>query len=123
MKKTTIILALAFGLGFLLPSTVKAIHPMQFTGIILNANTDFCIEKDIMLEDWMLRIESFTGTAENTSDQEPELKAWMLDASWGENEPRLTSESELRLEEWMLGSFDKEDRTIALEDWMLQIAG
>ena len=121
MKKTTIILSFVLGLWFVLPSAVLAINPMHFNGLALNINSDIYVEKDIMLQDWMLRIEPFKGSPDITSDLEPEVKPWMLDASWIKDNSRLTPEPEMKLEGWMLNPLDTENRTIALENWMLQI--
>jgi hypothetical protein len=73
MKKATMILALAAGVGFMFNPAVMAIHPMQFSGMILNYNTGTRLENEIMLEDWMLQ------------------------------------------------PFDRDNSTIAIEDWMLDM--
>jgi hypothetical protein len=45
----------------------------------------------------------------------------MLEASWGRNGRHMASEPDLKLEDWMLKSFDRNNSTIALEDWMLDM--
>jgi hypothetical protein len=121
MKKTTMILALALGMGFVFNSAVKAIHPMQFNGMILNYNTGNRLEEEIRLEDWMLSVDSFYGTERITADSELKVSSWMLEASWGRNGRHMASEPDLKLEDWMLKSFDRNNSTIALEDWMLDM--
>lgn len=123
MKRTIMIVALVFGMGFLFTSAVKAIHPMQITGIVLNISKDVRFEKDIMLEDWMLSVESFSSKAAAATEKEPEVSSWMIESSWAGNDGRLATEPELKLEDWMMGSFNSENRSIALEDWMLNTAG
>jgi len=124
MKKSTMILALAFGLGFLFTSSVQAIHPMNFTGIFLNASRDFQFEKELILEDWMLSVESFTPANEATAEQEIGISSWMLEANWNMDDTRMASEEPgLKVEDWMLDVNNRDDNSIALENWMLHIAG
>lgn len=94
MKKATLILTLAFGLGILSSSAVQIIHPIHFPGMIL--------ENEIALQDWMLTPESFSKTVKIPAEPELKVEAWMLKKSWGQNNLPLASESEISLEEWML---------------------
>ncbi len=117
MKRTTLIIALAFGMGFLLTNKVNAIHPMQFNPLLASFNAEFNLERDIRLEDWMLSVPSFKGTAGTENDIA--LSPWMFDVSWTENAVSLAAEPELELEGWMLDAPRSNERTVALEDWML----
>lgn len=116
MKKASMILTLAFGLGILSSSAVQAIHPMQFPGITLYVTNNMILEEEITLQDWMLTPESFSKTAETFIEKDLIVEGWMLERSWDQNDLPLASESEISLEEWMLRAFDKDNRAIALKD-------
>ena len=95
MKKSNLIIAAVFALGFFTTTTVKAIQPMQITELLLSFNTEMVFEEEVKLENWMIAPASFSNPA---------------------------IETELELEDWMIKTFDAEDTTIALEDWMTRIA-
>jgi hypothetical protein len=119
MRRTMLILALAFGMGFLATNKVNAIHPMQFNTLITNFNAEFNLERDIRLENWMLSVPSFMG--KTATEGEVAVSPWMFDTSWTCNPDELADEPELRLENWMIAAPEANGRTIALEEWMLHI--
>ncbi|HEC43984.1 MAG TPA: hypothetical protein ENI20_14270 [Bacteroides sp.] len=121
MKKATMILAVAFAAGFLTISTVQAIHPMQITELMLSINKEIVIEEEIKLQQWMYTPESFLAPS---IEKSIELSSWMVNTNeWIETEKQFTEDSEIVLEEWMINTFDMDNRTIALEDWMTRISG
>jgi hypothetical protein len=115
MKKITVTLALALGLGILFSNNVQAIDPVQsaeFTGL--------SYEKEIKIQDWMIDVEAFTSTPKANKESSMELQAWMLDAPWGND--LVAEEDNIQVEDWMLEKFSVENPTLALEDWMLRIS-
>ncbi len=129
MKKATLILTLAFGLGFFLNTAVHAINPIQCNDLMIRINSELSFEKEIALQDWMLSMEAFSKRIEHTAEQAIELQPWMYVAVTGpENTPlaaerRIEMESEIEVEAWMLGKTERIGRAVALEDWMLHITG
>ena len=119
MRRTMLILALAFGMGFLVTNKVNAIHPMQFNPLITSFSADFNLEREIGLENWMLSVPSFMG--KTAAEGEVAVSPWMFEPSWTWDAEGLADEPELRLENWMMAAPDAKDRTIALEEWMLRI--
>ena len=71
----------------------------------------------------MISVGSFTGTAQNTVEEEPGIRSWMLDPSWISEQDRLASEPELRLEDWMLIVWDMKDKTSIMKDAMCDTKG
>lgn len=117
MKKTIIILAAAVTIGLFNISTVNAIQPAQFNGIIQSLNTELAFEEEIKLEKWMYTPERISSPA---IEEKLELSSWMMETgNWSE----LSAESEIELEDWMINKFDLEHNHIALEDWMTRISG
>ncbi|MFC2115018.1 hypothetical protein ACFLTU_00985 [Bacteroidota bacterium] len=123
MKKTTIILTLAFGLAILGSSTVQAIQAMHFPGHMLAFSISMDLENEIRLQNWMLLPDSFSESADSPVEMDIKVEDWMLDGSWGNNPIPVVSETEIGLEDWMLNVFDTDNRAIALEDWMLSTKG
>jgi len=145
MKKVTMILTLAAGLGFMTSQLAQAVQPMHHSGLNNNDNSSIVLEKEIELQDWMLSPASFFKGNEgeqmlvvqdwmlspasfseekgNENEQMLVVQDWMLDADWGQENIRLVSESEIELEDWMLNTSEFSNWTIALEDWMLRING
>jgi len=123
MKKVTMILTLAAGLGFMTSQVVQAVQPMYHSGLTNNDNSSIVLEKEIELQDWMLSLASFSEEKGIEREQMLVVQDWMLDADWGQENARLVSESEIELEDWMLSTFEFSNWTIALEDWMLRITG
>jgi hypothetical protein len=120
MKKATMILAVAFAAGFLTISTVQAIQPMQIAELMLSINNEIVLEEDIKLQQWMYTPELFSAPSVETS---LELSSWMVNTNeWEKTDNQLTVEPEIALEEWMINTFDMDNRTIALEDWMTSIS-
>ena len=143
MKKVTMILTLAAGLGFMTSQVVQAVQPMHHSGLNNNDKSSIVLEKEIELQDWMLSPASFSSeneseqilvvqdwmlspasfSSENESEQMLLEQDWMIDADWGQENARLVSESEIELEDWMFNTNEFSNWAIALEDWMLRING
>ena len=121
MKKSSLILAVAFAAGFLTTSTIKAIQPTQITGLMLSVNKEMVLEEEIILQKWMYTPEMF---ASHGVEANLELSSWMIETDgWKNTSDQLSEESELEVEDWMITRFDTDNRTIALEDWMTRITG
>ena len=121
MKKATMILAVAIAAGFLTISTVQAIQPTQITGLMLIINKAIVLEEEIELQPWMYTPELFSAPSVEAT---LELCSWMIETNeWEQTNNQLTKESEIDLEDWMITTFDMDNRTIALEDWMTRISG
>ena len=123
MKKVTMILTLAAGLGIMTSQVVQAVQPMHHSGLSNNDNSSIVLEKEIELQDWMLSPSSFSKEKGNENEQILVVQDWMLDADWGQENTRFVSESEIELKDWMLNTFEFSNSAIALEDWMLRIIG
>ena len=66
MKKNTIISAIAIGLGFFLTTSVQAIHPVHYTGLLLNIENEMDSQKKLVVQDWMLSAEAFSVESKNS---------------------------------------------------------
>ena len=121
MKKSTLILAVAFAAGFLTTSTIKAIQPTQITGLMLSINKEMVLEEEITLQKWMYTPETFTSPGIEAS---LELRSWMIETDgWKNTSDQISEETEIEVEDWMITRFDSDNKTIALEDWMTRITG
>ncbi len=124
MKKNTIISAIAIGLGFFLTTSVQAIHPVHYTGLLLNIENEMDSQKELVVQDWMLSAEAFSMEKENSIEPRLDVKPWMLDRDeWSNNDPELNCEPEIKVQGWMMRIDEIDHKTIALEDWMLKING
>jgi hypothetical protein len=113
MKKATVMISLAFGLGFLLSTSIQAIHPVQISDIMVRVSSEITYEKEIALKDWMLSMEAFSNRNMSTAERAPELESWMYDMA-----------DRVRIEAWMLEMPGTTiDREVALEGWMLSNTG
>lgn len=120
MKKATIILSLAFGLGFFLNNSLQAIHPVQFSDLMMRVSSEFTYEQEIALKDWMLSMEAFSNMNNITAESAPELEPWMYEMA---DRNSIEPESSIRIEAWMLEMPVTDDRAVALEGWMLKTTG
>jgi hypothetical protein len=59
------------------------------------------------------------GASESGDEKDIRLENWMVKDSWIDNDSRLEAENEIKLENWMINEFELENNTIALEDWMI----
>lgn len=110
MKKSTAILTLAIGIGILFSSNLKANNNTSFDEAI---KTDISIEKEIVMQDWMLEFDAAEMTKENSTENEINLELWMITPEWVDNSEQMTSETEIELEDWMTRSFLEENIVVA----------
>ena len=124
MKKITIISAIAIGLGFFLTTSVQAIHPVQYTGLLLNIENKMDSQKELVVQDWMLSAEAFSVEKKNSIEPRLDVKPWMLDMDeWSNTDVQPICEPEIEVQGWMMRIDELDYKTIALEDWMLKING
>ena len=102
MKKRIAIVSLAIGIGILFTSNLMANKSALFNEVV---NMEMSVEKEILVQDWMLGVENTTVSAEQAAELEIRLESWMINTVWNENAEGMTSETEIELEDWMTRSF------------------
>jgi hypothetical protein len=112
MKTKKTLLTLALGLGILTSANVFAIDPMSFSTDKAVSKTEMIVEKDIEVQDWMVKSALFKTMDAVGSEKSLGLEIWMIDGSWNNKESTVTPEAELKVEDWMLKS----------KDWMLNFS-